>query len=205
MPDTIHTDVAILGGGVSGLWILNVLRNRGYRALLLERQALGEGQTIASQGMIHGGIKYTLEGFTTDASETIAAMTNLWRDCLSGKGPIDLSEANLLSEDYFMFSDDSVTSRLTAFFGSRSLRGRISPLAPADFPEPFDHPAFKGKVYRLGDIVLDPASLLSALFRQANDQVFKAAANLVEDGGRHRLVLEDGTRLIANNYVLAAG
>lgn len=205
MHRTIHTDVAILGGGISGLWILNVLRKRGYRALLLEKRALGDGQTIASQGMIHGGIKYTLEGFTTGSSETIAAMPDLWRDCLSGNGPVDLSGVSLLSPEYFLFSDDSVTSRLTAFFGSRSLRGRISPLDAGDCPEPFDHPSFGGNVYRLRDIVLDSASLLAALFDDVSDYVFKATASLVDDESGGHLELEDGTHIIAGNYVLAAG
>lgn len=205
MHRTIHTDVAILGGGISGLWILNVLRKRGYRALLLEKRALGEGQTIASQGMIHGGIKYTLEGFTTGSSETIAAMPDLWRDCLSGNGPVDLSRVSLLSPEYFLFSDDSVTSRLTAFFGSRSLRGRISPLDAGNLPEPFDHPAFRGNVYRLQDIVLDAASLLTALFDHVRDYVFKATASLVDDESGRHIELEDGTRIVAGNYVLAAG
>ena len=42
----IRVDVAIVGGGISGLWLLNLLRSRGYRALLIERRAFGDGQTI---------------------------------------------------------------------------------------------------------------------------------------------------------------
>ena len=68
------TDIAILGGGIAGLWLLNLLAKRGYSVLLIEKEALGSGQTIASQGMIHGGIKYALGGFLSDASETISAM-----------------------------------------------------------------------------------------------------------------------------------
>ncbi|HCC44093.1 MAG TPA: FAD-binding oxidoreductase, partial [Gammaproteobacteria bacterium] len=51
-------DIAILGGGIAGLWLLNLLVSRGYSVVLLEKEALGAGQTIASQGMIHGGVKY---------------------------------------------------------------------------------------------------------------------------------------------------
>ena len=42
----LHTDIAIIGGGVAGLWTLNQLRNRGYSAVLFEQQALGSCQTI---------------------------------------------------------------------------------------------------------------------------------------------------------------
>ena len=56
----IRVDVVIVGGGIAGLWLLNLLRSRGYGAVLIERSAFGDGQTICSQGMIHGGLKYAL-------------------------------------------------------------------------------------------------------------------------------------------------
>jgi glycerol-3-phosphate dehydrogenase len=58
---TLQVDVAILGGGIAGLWLLARLRQAGYSTLLLESQALGAGQTIASQGIIHGGLKYAID------------------------------------------------------------------------------------------------------------------------------------------------
>jgi len=56
---SMSCDVAIIGGGIAGLWLLNRLMNSGYNAILFESKALGSDQTVASQGMIHGGIKYT--------------------------------------------------------------------------------------------------------------------------------------------------
>ena len=62
--------IAIIGGGISGLWLLNSLRNAGYDAVLFEKNALGSQQTFASQGMIHGGIKYALcLLYTSDAAD----------------------------------------------------------------------------------------------------------------------------------------
>ena len=37
----LQTDIAIIGGGVAGLWALNLLRQRGYSTLLFEHDALG--------------------------------------------------------------------------------------------------------------------------------------------------------------------
>ena len=36
------TDIAIFGGGIAGLWLLNLLISRGYSAVLLEKKALCE-------------------------------------------------------------------------------------------------------------------------------------------------------------------
>ena len=85
MADQPHTQIAIIGGGISGLWLLNVLARRGFGVLLLEQGGLGQAQTFASQGMIHGGIKYALGGFTTAASESIANMPDTWRQCLGAQ------------------------------------------------------------------------------------------------------------------------
>ena len=49
--------------------------------MLLERDSLGGEQTLASQGMIHGGLKYALGGTLTRSSEAIANMPERWRAC----------------------------------------------------------------------------------------------------------------------------
>src|SRR5690606_19834973 len=55
-------DAVVIGGGIAGLWVLDRITAAGYSSLLLERAALGARQTIASQGIIHGGAKYEAEG-----------------------------------------------------------------------------------------------------------------------------------------------
>ena len=60
----LHLDVLIFGGGAAGLWLLDDPASkpgsysRGLAAGI--RCNLGEGQTISSQGIIHGGLKYAL-------------------------------------------------------------------------------------------------------------------------------------------------
>ena len=46
----------VSGGGIAGLWLNARLRQAGYQSLLVERGALGGGQSVKSQGIIHGGI-----------------------------------------------------------------------------------------------------------------------------------------------------
>src|SRR5437667_9548275 len=98
MKSTVETDVVIVGGGIAGLWLLNRLRQAGYSAILLESNTIGGGQTSRSQGIIHGGIKFALQGNLTPAAEAISAMPRVWEACLQGKGEIDLSHVTVLSE-----------------------------------------------------------------------------------------------------------
>ena len=128
-------DIIILGGGVAGLWLLNRLRAAGYAAVLFERSALGQGQSIASQGMIHGGMKYALGGSLSGASESIADMPAHWQRCLRGEGDVDLRGTEVLSEAYYMWPRNSVRSRLNAFFGSKAVRGKVDAVPEVQSPE----------------------------------------------------------------------
>ena len=74
MPSVISTDVLIVGAGVAGLWLNARLRGQGFSTVLVESASLGGGQSVKSQGIIHGGAKYALHGALTGASEAIADM-----------------------------------------------------------------------------------------------------------------------------------
>ncbi|HEX7034213.1 MAG TPA: FAD-dependent oxidoreductase [Pseudomonadales bacterium] len=204
---TAEVDVAIVGGGIAGLWLANLLGRRGYGCVLLEADALGAAQTLASQGLIHGGLKYALAGSLTGASEAIAGMPARWRACLDGRGEVDLSAVRPLADRYCLFAAESTLGRLTAFFASRALRGRIERLEPRDYPPALKDPGFRGVVYALDDFVLDARQLVTALARGAAGRLYRhrlepGAAAHAADG-----VLLDlgGERLLARRLVLAAG
>ncbi|MDZ7686632.1 MAG: FAD-dependent oxidoreductase [Gammaproteobacteria bacterium] len=206
MVSTYHSQIAIIGGGICGLWLLARLRQAGYDAILLERDRLGGGQTLASQGMIHGGIKYALGGFPTPASQTSAAMPARWRNCLAGNEPPDLRGVNLLSEEYFLFTDQRLASKITAFFGSKSMRGRIQALKRQDYPPAFANEAFKGALYRLEDIVVDTGALVRKLAGDHADRIFQADPLVRFANSAHIEALEiNGKDLTADRYVFAAG
>lgn len=168
----LQPDIAIIGGGIAGLWTLSQLRNRGYQAVLFEQEALGSYQTIGSQGMIHGGIKYALAGAWTGSSEAIAAMPGIWRECLAGRGKVDLRGCDVLSEDFYLWSHSGLTSRVSSFFASKVLRGRVERLSPADYPPPLRSPQFRGQAFRLVDLVLDVPSLVRTLADAHSDAIF---------------------------------
>ena len=61
-------DFLVFGGGIAGLWVFHTLKQKGYDVALIEPDALGGTQTLGSQGMIHGGQKYTLTGHIGDVA-----------------------------------------------------------------------------------------------------------------------------------------
>ena len=84
-------DIIIFGGGIAGLFIANRLKSAGFNLILIEKDKLGGGQTLASQGMIHGGQKYALQGKVTAQAASIAAMPERWEACFANRGEVDLS------------------------------------------------------------------------------------------------------------------
>lgn len=206
-PRTVQLDVLVIGGGVAGLWALNRLADAGFAVALVEQDRLGSGQTIASQGMIHGGIKYALGGTLTRASEAIAAMPDRWRACVAGRGEIDLSAARRLSDDYWMWSNGGVDARLSSLFASKLLRGRVERVAASERPPFFADPAFRGQLYRLADFVFDTPSLLRTLAAPhlaLQLQVDAVAQRLSRRGDRFRLATDEQI-LDADRIVLTAG
>ena len=167
------TDIVVFGGGIAGLWLLNRLRDEGYNAILLEADGLGAAQTLASQGIIHGGLKYALGGSVTDAANTIAALPARWRACFGGTGEIDLSDCKVLSERYYMWSSASYRSKIKAFFGSKSLQGRVQAVPRDEFPPFFAEATVEGSLYALPDFAVDTPSLLSVLRARYEASIFK--------------------------------
>jgi glycerol-3-phosphate dehydrogenase len=203
----LHTDIIIIGGGIAGLWTLNQLRNQGYSAILFERDALGSHQTIGSQGMIHGGIKYALGGALSGGSEAISNMPDIWRAALRGEGKVDLRAAKVMSKDFYLWSSYTLQSRLTSFFASKMLRGRVDKLAGPEYPIPFQDPAFRGQVYRLVDLVMDMPSLVETLAKQHQDAIFSIDwkhASLEQQDGEASILLP-GLRVRAQRLLLTAG
>jgi len=174
MPQITHInlDIAIIGGGVAGLWLANRLKNAGYSLALFEHKALGSDQTIASQGMIHGGMKYTLSGVLNGSSESLADMPRYWRSCLCGEGDVDLRNTRILSDFFYFWSSDSVSAKLSSFLASKTTRGRVDPVSRERCPPLLRHTDFSGSLYRLEDVVLDVHSLVVNLAQHLDSACF---------------------------------
>ncbi len=166
-------DVVVVGGGVAGLWVLDELVRAGHEAVLLENSRLGCGQTVAAQGIIHGGLKYSLSGTATGSALGIKQMPEVWTECLAGRREPDLHQVAVRSPSCLLWRGRSLGSRL-GFLGARlGLEVTPRPLEDDDRPAVLaDHP---GPVAVMDEPVIDPVSLLESL----------------ADRHRHRLFLYD--------------
>jgi glycine/D-amino acid oxidase-like deaminating enzyme len=205
----INTDIIIIGAGIAGLWLHHRLNDMGYHAVLIEKNALGAGQTLSSQGIIHGGAKYTLHGMLSNAASAIAEMPSRWISCLEGRGDIDLSNTQILSHHQCMWSTQDLSSKITSFFSSKVLNGKIKPLRQQQYPDFFKDRAFKGKLYQLNEPVLDVPSLVENLSLKWRHRMLHLSEGYHfthhPDQRIQSLITEDGLSITANEYILTSG
>ncbi len=206
MSQSLSTDVLIVGGGIAGLWLNARLRQQGFATVLVERGSLGGGQSLKSQGIIHGGAKYALHGALTGASEAIADMPRRWREALAGNGELDLSGVRILSDAHYLWSPGTLAGNLTSFFASKAVRGRVDQVKGEQLPPALQHPKFKGKVYRLAELVLDVPSLIARLVELAGDGLLAAERiEALQENGELCGLIVDGREIRAQRVVLSAG
>lgn len=170
----MRLDALIFGGGAAGLWLLDRMSRDGHHVLLLEAQALGSGQTVASQGIIHGGLKYTLSGLLTKSAKNIREMPQLWRDSLLGKATPNLSNTRLRSGCCYLWQTDSLSSRAGMIGARFGLQVTPESLTSDERPEALQN--VPGTVARLPEQVISPRSFLQDLATQYRDRILKIDA-----------------------------
>jgi glycerol-3-phosphate dehydrogenase len=167
----IALDVAVIGGGVAGLWLLDALHRKGYRCLLLEAHHLGSGQTVASQGILHGGMKYTLSNLIDPGAKAVAQMPLIWRNCLAGQAEPDLSHTKLRTDFCHLWRTGSARSRLGMTGARMVLRVKPTEIPQSDWPEALHD--LKGQVYNLPEQVIDTASFIADMASKHQDRLLK--------------------------------
>ncbi len=208
MPESraLRTDVLILGGGIAGLWTLTLLRERGIDAWLLDTALPGGVQTLASQGIIHGGAKYALGGQLTASARAIAGMPALWRARLAGDGAPDLSALRVLASHQYLWSTHALGSRLAGFFAEKLMRERMEAVDTP--PAGLDAPEFVGQIYRLDEPVLDVPHLQRLLLAANRGRVIAPLRLDALDAGARQLHgawRGERLRIDYERLVLAAG
>ena len=175
----MRLDVLVFGGGAAGLWCLDRLRRGGYHAILLESDALGSGQTIRAQGIIHGGGKYALRGVRDFAAvEATSRMPERWRRCMAGELEPNLSTTRVLSQQCHLWLPRGSTVARLQSLGMMSLIAKAGLLATR--PETVPREAWPAAlvdsalaVYALAEPVIATGSFLASLAGQHRGFIFK--------------------------------
>ncbi len=178
----MRLDSVIFGGGAAGLWLLDRLSRDGHHVVLLEAGALGAGQTVSSQGIIHGGLKYTLSGLLTRSAISIREMPALWRDALLGRTTPNLTRTRLRSDCCYLWQTDSLSSRVGMLGARIGLQVRSEAIEAEERPAALAQ--VFGTVAKLPEQVICPASFLADLADQYRDRILKID---VETGLKFRL------------------
>lgn len=201
-------DVIITGGGIAGLWTLATLRQQGYRALLLETSSLGNGQTILSQGIIHGGTKYAVEQLLSPIAKKLKLMPERWLRCLEGDGEINLSKVNCLSRQQYLWLPAQPGNQLIGFLASKAMQSRVNKLSRDYFPALFNTEAFQGDIYALNEPVIDVYSLLCELRAQHQEAILKvdsASTQTIYENKKIKKIITSDHEFTAKAYVFTAG
>lgn len=75
----IDCELAILGGGITGLGVARAAARAGIDTLLVERGDLARGASSASSHMLHGGLRYLEQGHLGLVREALRQRTELLR------------------------------------------------------------------------------------------------------------------------------
>lgn len=152
-----NADIVIIGAGIAGLWAFNHLKSLGYDVLLLENNGVGGGQTLASQGIIHSGLKYAFAGKISSLAQSISAMPDLWRAALKGEGPVDLSAAKASAESQILLVPNGIMGGLV------KLALGVHEIPAKKWPDNIKASGFKGSAIYMDEPVLDVQSVVKAL------------------------------------------
>ena len=171
---TRDLDVLIFGGGAAGLWLLDELRRAGFQVLLAECHNLGTGQTIASQGIIHGGLKYTLSGLLTGSARAIREMPGLWRACLAGEREPKLAQTRVYSDSCTLWRTDSLKSRAGMVGARTGLRSQVVRMDPHDRPAALA--SCPGDVFRVNEQVIDMVGFVRELADRHREYLMRVDA-----------------------------
>ncbi|MDA0832175.1 MAG: FAD-dependent oxidoreductase [Planctomycetota bacterium] len=169
----MNVDVVIFGGGIAGLWLLNDLVRDGRNAVLIESGKLGQGQTVASQGIIHGGFKYTLQGVWSKSAEAITELPMLWRRSLRGEQIPDLRDAKMRAEHCYLWRTDSWSGKLGMWGARMGLKVAPRTIPRSQRPSPLVH--CPGHVAAIDEPVLSPRSLIDTLAAPHRSRIFQVA------------------------------
>jgi glycine/D-amino acid oxidase-like deaminating enzyme len=174
----LEVDVAIVGGGYTGLWTALALRERdpARTVALLEARELGDGPSGRNGGFLHGywsslsTLRAVLgDGGALQLAHASSRILPAVRAFLAQRGEdVWLSEGGLLKVAATA-AEDAAVQRSLDVARALSVEEEALELAPAELRRRIDSPRFRRGVWFRDGATVQPARLVLALKRAARD------------------------------------
>jgi len=197
MPGERRVQVLVIGGGVAGLFCRAAIARAGFTNALIEHSSLGDGQTIASQGLLHRGYKYITGG--------IADLGPRWDAMLRGQGEVDLRGVLVQAPSTHYWAAGGLLARTLSHAAAAVLQGNLTKLADADAAGCFPGVSPVPAVWQAEERQVDVQSLLRSLAAAPGGPILLGRPALSANGQGWRADMADGSPIHADSVVLAAG
>ncbi len=188
-------DIAIFGAGIAGLWLLHTLKQRGYDVVLFERETIGCGQTIAAQGIIHSGLKFSLAGKVSTLAKSISAMPDRWREHLH----TDLKHTKISADSHQLLIPHGFFGGLTKLVAQKALGNNVHEIDQVDWEVSLKNSGFKGSLIYMDEPVLDVPSLIRSLADPYRDYIKRADETILNEISPKRTIFTSA----AKNHAIA--
>ena len=210
---SLDVDVAIVGGGYTGLWTALALRERdsGMRIALVEAEVCGAGASGKNGGFVHGywsGLAKFVETFGDETALAIARLGSIAQDalrtfCTSPRVDVWWREAGIVKIACSPAQDASVTRTIET---ARRLgfSGQAVPLSADEVQARCRSPKFRTGVLLTEAANVQPARLARALRRAALEHDVSIYENTPALGIRDGSIVTPRGELRASEIVLAS-
>lgn len=163
---------------MTGLFLRAALSQRGLPTHLFDTGPLGTGQTIASQGILHRGVKYALSAQSAAASNALAAAHETWEACLAGNAHPNLSATTQLSRTMYLWTKPGLLGTLTATAAALAMKSGVTKLPPGKYPPPFSAAPASLSLWEVRETCIEPRSLLTQLAAASTDPISPLGPNV---------------------------
>lgn len=188
LAESTSFDLAVIGGGATGLGVAFDASLRGYRVVLLESNDFAKGTSSRATKLVHGGVRYLSQGNIGLVREALSERTTLLRNAphLTDALPFVMPSYKWWEVPFYgvgLKAYDALAGK--ASLGRTELLGAQETLALVPNAQP--RGLLGGVKYWDGQF--DDARLALALARSAQAQGalvlnYCAATNLIYDGGK---------------------
>jgi glycerol-3-phosphate dehydrogenase len=182
-------DMIVIGGGITGAGILREAARLGLKALLVERRDFAAGTSSHSSKLIHGGLRYFVQGQIRMMWESVQARQHLLRD-----GPPLVSSIGYV---HTIYQGDRITPFIfetgirayALLHGHLKVHRRMDPSAIGLYVPGFSQKGLRA-IFTFDESQTDDARLVLRVLREATDRGavalnYTSASGLLRDERGH--------------------